>query len=104
MLHAQNATPLQRQCRTVIFLERLIAFSEFLHITYTKTTILIKRSFGTPCGFHELTRQQRGSGAAAALHSVHPALRFHSGNLRFASFEVFVACNTEETTWNFLFL
>jgi hypothetical protein len=73
------AAPLLRQCRAVIviiiiilflnstlkwgahartvlllllllLLERLIAFSEFLHIAYTKTTILIKKSFGTPCG------------------------------------------------------
>jgi hypothetical protein len=42
MLNAQNAAPLPRRCRvaaTVIaaplfFLERLIAFSVFLHITY----------------------------------------------------------------------
>jgi hypothetical protein len=49
----------------LFFLERLIAFSEFLDITYTKTTILIGRS-GPRVG----PMNQRGSGAAAARHFV----------------------------------
>jgi hypothetical protein len=56
--------------RCLFFLEGLIAFSEFLHITYKKTTILIERLLGT----HESMRQRRGSGLAATRHSVHPAL------------------------------
>jgi hypothetical protein len=37
-LHAQNAAPLPHR----YFLEGLFAFSEILHITYTKTTTLIE--------------------------------------------------------------
>jgi hypothetical protein len=86
MLHAQNVAPLPHCFVAVfiIFIERFITFSEFLHIIYTKTTTLIKGPFETPCGFHELMRQRRGndaaavrqwrdSGAATARHSVHPA-------------------------------
>jgi hypothetical protein len=70
MLHAQNVVPLLCHCRSVICLERLIAFSEFLHITYTKTTTLIKGSFGIPCGYHESTRQRCGSGATFCASSI----------------------------------
>jgi hypothetical protein len=52
------------------FLERLFAFSEFLHITYTKSTTLIKGPFGTPGGSHESTRQRRGSGATFCASSI----------------------------------
>jgi hypothetical protein len=48
------------------FLERTIAFLKFLHITYIKTTILIKRFFRTPCGSHESKRQRSGSGRSSA--------------------------------------
>jgi hypothetical protein len=68
-----------RRCRRVnaaplFILEQSIEFLEVLHITYSKTT-LIKGPFGTSCGSHETTRQRRGSGVAAARHSVHQALR-----------------------------
>jgi hypothetical protein len=72
--HAVTA-PLPRQCCAVIifFLERLIVVLEFLHITYTKTTILIKGPFGTPCGSHKSMQERCGSGTAAVRHSMHPA-------------------------------
>jgi hypothetical protein len=70
MLHEQNVTPQPHQrviVEPLFFRERLIAFSELLHISYTKTTILIKGpfGFGTPCGSLESTQQRRGSDAAA---------------------------------------
>jgi hypothetical protein len=85
MLHAQNVAPLPHRCPVIaaplFFLETLIAYPEFLHITYTKTTTLIKGPFGTPCGSHESTQQRRGNdeacrGVVAAQHSVHPAETF----------------------------
>jgi hypothetical protein len=64
---------MSRHCRTAAallprryFLERLITFSEFLQITYTKTTTFIKGPFEIPGGSHESTRQRRVNDAAAA--------------------------------------
>jgi hypothetical protein len=68
------------RCLVVIFLEKLMAFSEFLHNTYTKAIILIKRFFGTPC-MGPMNR--RGSDVAAARHSMHPAITFLARNSYF---------------------
>jgi hypothetical protein len=60
-------------------LERLIAFSKFLHITYTKTTTFIKGPFGTRVG----PMNQRGNDAAAARKR-RDILCMHQGTLSYS--------------------